>query len=361
MSVLTSIIENCTECRLCVEECLFLSKHNKTPKDIAKELVQEIDLCKSYVTECFLCGLCKTVCPFGIDFPTAISYAREKLSTNVANNVCYKLSLPDDPIFFPKAYKLHKNLNYASLGKKTFKYAFFPGCAMSCYSPEATIKVWKELTGKLNDVGIVDLCCGKPLTDVGLSQRASKWLLQLESHLKESGCRSIVTACPMCYYYLKSKLQDGFKLLTVYEVLGETFKEGLNNLNSKVAIHDSCPDRFEGTFATHVRNLFRNYQIVEMPHFKEKSLCCGAGGLVSCVDSNLAAMASITRAEEFLVTDADLMVVYCYTCAQVFWVSQPKMQTKHIIDLALKTQDASQEVKNQEVSKFAMKLLMGDM
>jgi Fe-S oxidoreductase len=71
-------------------------------------------------------------------------------------------------------------------------------------------------------------------------------------------------------------------------------------------------------------------------------------------------MASSNRAMEFLETGADLMVVYCYTCAQVFWISQPKIETKHILDIALKTRDASQEVKSQEVSKFAMKLLLGE-
>ncbi|MEM2103780.1 MAG: (Fe-S)-binding protein [Candidatus Bathyarchaeia archaeon] len=360
MNGLAFIINNCTECKLCVNECPFLSKHNKTPKEIAKELVEDVDLSKSYVMECFLCGLCQAVCPLSLDFPKAIFHARQALSAEALNNICYKLSLPDETLFFPKAYKRYKNLNYNVFEKDSFTYAFFPGCAMSCYSHQATIQVYKKLTETLNDVGFADLCCGKPLADVGLSERASKWLMQLESYLNEHDCTTIVTACPMCYYYLRSKFQNEFRLLTVYEVLGETFKKGLATLDAAVTVHDSCPDRFKGVFAKHVRNLFRNGQIMEMPHCKEKSICCGAGGLVSCVDPNLSALCSSARAVEFLESGAELMVVYCYTCAQAFWLSQPKMQTKHVIDLALKTHDASEDVKNQEVSSFAMKLIMGE-
>jgi Fe-S oxidoreductase len=230
---------------------------------------------------------------------------------------------------------------------------------MSIYSPEATMQVYEKLNGKIGDVGLLDSCCGKPLEDIGLSERASKWLLKLEESLREHNCAGIITACPNCYYYLRSKLQEKFKLLTVYEVLEDEIKRGLSNCNCKVTVHDSCPDRFKGIFAAHVRGFFRNHQIVEMKHCKEKALCCGAGGMVSCADPNLPAIASEIRAKEFFETNAELMVVYCYTCAQMFWASQPEIKTKHILDLALKTQDMSEEVKSQELSKFAIKLLTG--
>ena len=358
MKILATIIENCTECQLCVQGCPFLLKHNKTPKKIAEELAENVDVSKNYVKECFLCGLCRAVCPLNLDFPQVISQARQKLAWKIATNLCYKLFLPDEKLFFPTAYKLHKNLQYDSLKREFFKYAFFPGCAMSSYSPEATVKVYEKLVERFYDVGLVDQCCGKPLADVGLNDRALKWLTRLESYMKEHGCTYIVTACPMCYYYLESKFRGKFQIVTVYEALGDILREGIRTLDLKVAVHDSCPDRFKGIFAKHVRELFEKNRLIEMAHNKEKSVCCGAGGLVSCADPNLAAAPLLTRVGEFLESGADLMVVYCYTCAQVFWASQPTIPAKHVIDLALKTRDASENVKNQEVSKFVEKLLM---
>ncbi|MBS7646993.1 MAG: (Fe-S)-binding protein [Candidatus Bathyarchaeia archaeon] len=359
MDTLTSIIENCTECQLCVQECPFLLKHNKTPKKLAEELAENVKLSKNYVKECFLCGLCRAVCPLDLDFPQVVSQARQKLARELAANSCYKLSLPDESLFFPTAYRTHKNLRYDSLKREFFKYAFFPGCAMSCYSPEATVKVYEKLVERFNDVSLVDQCCGKPLTDVGLSDRASKWLTRLKLYLKEHGCTDIVTACPMCYYYLQSNFQGKFHIVTIYETLRDFFRESIKTVDLKVAVHDSCPDRFKGIFAKQVRELFRDNQLVEMTHNKERSVCCGAGGLVSCADPNLTVASSLIRVGEFLESGADLMIVYCYTCAQVFWASQPMVQTKHVIDLALKTKDASENIKNQEVSKFAEGLLIG--
>lgn len=356
-----SIIEKCTECRLCVDECFFLSKHNKTPKEIAEEIAKSVDVDKGYVRECFLCSLCRAICPLDLDFPSVILQARRGLSATWKSiDMCYRLSLPDDPLFIIDAYKRHKNINYQSLRKKNFKYAFFPGCAMSCYSPEATMRIYEMLVKKLNEVSLIDSCCGRPLNDIGLNGRASKWLLKLESSLKERGCEAIITACPSCYYYLRSKLQGKFKFLTVYQIVGNMLKVELGN--SKVTIHDSCPDRFEGVFAQHVRALFTPAsKIVEMNHNKERTMCCGSGGLVSCVDPNLPLAASEARAKEFSETGADLMIVYCYVCAQMFWASQPGIKTKHVLDLALKTRDASEEVKSGELNELIVKLLTSEM
>jgi|YelNatPaOPRAMG01_1025707.scaffolds.fasta_scaffold01530_5 Fe-S oxidoreductase len=355
----SDIMQRCSECQLCVYECFFLSNLRKTPKKVVEELAKKLDPVKSYIMECFLCGLCQAVCPLNLDFPSVIAHARLEQASFVLNDRRYKLFLPDEPMFFPRAYKTYKNLNYDSSEKNSFVYAFLPGCSMSCYSPEATLKVYEKLEEKL-DAGLVDLCCGKPLSDAGLAERALKWLVRLESYLKSKGCEKIITACPKCYYHLQSMFQGRFEVLTVYEVLGELLKEGLDSFNSKIAIHDSCPDRFKGHFATHVRKLFNNEQVLEMSHSRNRTICCGSGGMVSCFNPYLSAMASSRRVMEFLEAGADLMVVYCYTCAQIFWVTMPKIETKHVLDIALKTHDASQDVKNQEVSKIAMKLLMGE-
>lgn len=362
MQSLTSIIENCTECKLCVDECKFLSRLNKTPKEVARELAEGMDSEKGYVMTCFLCDLCRAVCPLSLNFSSVILYGRQKLSETLKGiDICYRLSLPDDQLFMIDAYKRYKNLSYPSLGDEKFSYAFFPGCAMSCFSPDATLQVYGKLKEKLNDVGFINLCCGKPLNDLGLTERTSIWLQKLEKLLKKHGSLEIITACPSCYYFMRSKLNGGFKLTTLYEVIGDMLKKELKSLNGfNLTVHDSCPDRFEGIFAKNVRKLFENSKIVEMKHNKERTLCCGQGGLVSCADSNLPIFVSDLRAEEFSETNAKFMVVYCYACAQTFWSLQPSIETKHVLDLALKTQDASKEVKSGELSNIIMKILTGE-
>ncbi|MBS7605409.1 MAG: (Fe-S)-binding protein [Candidatus Bathyarchaeia archaeon] len=352
------ILDECIECRLCVEECPFLSKYSLTPKDIVRRLLGGINQNKRYIMECLLCGLCRSVCPKNLDFPSVISYARQLFSKNIIDEIYYRLFMPDDPLFFPKAYKTYKGINYSIPENGSFEYIFFPGCSMSSYSPEAVKKIYWKLVEKLCNVGFTDLCCGKPLADIGLIEGSSKWLLKLENYFTKHECRNIIVACPMCYYHLKHSLPNIYKILTIYEIMGETFTEEMSISDLKVTIHDSCPDRSEGIFATEVRNLLKNYKIIEMKHSREKSLCCGAGGMASIADPNLTLNLSSKRAEEFYSTGADLMVVYCYTCAQIFWSTQPSIQTKHVLDLVLGTRDSSEDIKSGEVGNLIAKFLM---
>lgn len=354
---LYSILNGCIECQLCVEECPFLSKYRKTPKDFAYDLLKGVNQEKGYIMECLLCGLCKVICPEKLDFPSVIIHARKHFSRYIISNVYYRLSLPDDPLFFLKAYKMYKRINYDFIEGNTFEYIFFPGCSMSSFSPETVRKVYQILTEKFGNVGFIDMCCGKPLADIGLVERASKWLLNLKGLLTERGCKSIVVACPMCYYYLKQSLTE-FKILTVYEALEEIFSKEFSVANLKITFHDSCPDRFEGRFARKVRSLFRDCEVIEMRHSMGNSMCCGAGGLASIADPSLTVSLSSARVEEFSLTGANLMVVYCYTCAQVFWSTQPRIQTKHALNLMLGTQDLSEDIKSGEIANLVAKLLV---
>jgi len=328
------------------------------PKDVARDLLNELDQNKRYIMECLLCGLCKTVCPKNLDFPSVIAHARQSFSKYVANEIYYRLSLPDDSLFFPKAYKTYKGITYSFPENGSFKYIFFPGCSMSSYSPEAVKEIYRGLREKFYSVGFADTCCGKPLADIGLTERASRWLSNLENHFIKHGCRNIIVACPMCYYYLKKSLPRSYRILTVYETLGEMLIKETNHLSLRVTIHDGCPDRFEGIFAAQVRSLLRDYKIIEMKHSRKKSLCCGAGGMASIADPNLTLKLSSARAEEFSSTGADLMVVYCYTCAQIFWSTQPDIQTKHALDLVLGTRDSSEDIKSGEINNLVAKILM---
>jgi Fe-S oxidoreductase len=61
---------------------------------------------------------------------------------------------------------------------------------MSCFSPKAVTKLYELLAEKLGDVGVLDVCCGKPLYDSGLESGARKWLdNRLVVELRKRGCK----------------------------------------------------------------------------------------------------------------------------------------------------------------------------
>ena len=350
------VLNKCTECGACVAECLFLTNLGMTPKKMAEDLMGEIDVTKTYPYSCFLCGLCKSLCPNDVDVADMILEARKAIASSYGPlNACYKLFLADEQNFIMDAYKRRRGISYEAYTPKEFQYAFLPGCAMACFSPKATVKVYELLKDELQSVGIIDMCCGKPMYDIGLADRASNWLDRISSELKGRGSTTLVTACPNCYYYLKAKLKGKFEVATIYDFIGNKLKDKIKGLT--VTIHDSCPDRHEGIFAKWVRDLLSKCEIVEMKHSRERTLCCGAGGLVSCIDPSLPSNLMSKRLEEILETGAQIVVVYCYSCANMYWSLQPALDVKHVLNLALQVEDESEVLKQGELAKLASELI----
>jgi Fe-S oxidoreductase len=271
-------------------------------------------------------------------------------------NACYKINFPDEPIFLVNILKERMNIDFSDCSPRSFKYAFLPGCSMSCSSPKAVVKLYELLVERLRDVGILDLCCGKPLHDLGLEWRARRWLNdRLFVELERHGCKTIITACPNCFYYLRSKLSNRYELVTPYEILKRAFERKPEGMT--LTIHDSCPDRFEGVFAEQVRRILSVCKIIEMKHSREKTLCCGAGGLVSCNNPALQSALLEKRLSEYVNTGASLMVVYCYTCASTFWSFQQTAEVKHLLNLLLNVEDNSQAVRQGEFGRVVIEIV----
>ena len=276
----------------------------------------------------------------------------------VHQNECYRVSFPDERVFLVNVIKERMRIDFSEYAESTFEHAFLPGCSMSYFSPKAVVKLYELLSEKLESVGVLDVCCGKPLYDSGLESRARKWLNdKLTADLERHGCKTIITACPNCFYYLRSKLSNRYKLTTPYEVLGGYFTHKPEG--TTLTIHDSCPDRFEGLFAEQIRKLLSNCRVIEMAHSKKRTLCCGAGGLVSCKDVALSLDFAMKRLREFVSTGTSLMVVYCYTCAGVFWSLQQSLEVKHVLNLLLNVEDNSEAVRRGDLGKIIMEVVVG--
>ncbi|NHW44144.1 MAG: (Fe-S)-binding protein [Candidatus Verstraetearchaeota archaeon] len=359
MSSLTLVLDKCVSCNICVEECVFLYNLGKNPREIAEGLLKGDERVRGCQFLCFLCGLCRAVCPNQVEVVEMMLDSRHSLAESlVQQNTCYRIYFPDEPVFFVDALKERMNINFSGYVPRTFRYAFLPGCSMSCFSPKAVTKLYELLAEELGDVGVLDVCCGKPLYDSGLESRARKWLdNRLVVELKKRGCKTIITACPNCFYYLKSKLPSFYEVTTPYEVLKDYFERKPEGMT--LTIHDSCPDRFEGVFAEQVRKTLSECRIIEMAHSKRKTLCCGAGGLVSCSDMALPLTLVERRLSEFAGTGASLMVVYCYTCASTFWSLQQSVEVKHLLNLLLNVEDNSEVVKRGEIGKMVMEIIVG--
>ncbi|MEM4425209.1 MAG: (Fe-S)-binding protein [Candidatus Nezhaarchaeales archaeon] len=338
MEAIREVLERCITCYACVSECPFLSSLGKTPRSISEEALRGIDLTMLYAFSCFLCEFCKAICPQRVDVSQMFLEIREVLASDALPLCSYvKLLFCDEPTSLINVYR--RKVNYREVqALKRSRHAFLPGCSMIYFSPKAISKAHAALSRVLGDVSILDICCGKPVHDFGLKERAVKWLNNILKELSERGCDVVITACPNCYYYLKRMLPRDFNVMTVYEVLKEEPLSEIRDL--KVTVHDSCPDRFDGVFANEVRSTLALCDIVEMKHTKNRTLCCGAGGLVAYTNPQLSQFLANTRVQEALEAQADIIITYCYTCAGTLSGLQPPIKVRHVLDLLLGVEES---------------------
>jgi hypothetical protein len=96
-----------------------------------------------------------------------------------------------------------------------------------------------------------------------------------------------------------------------------------------VTVHDPCVTRDEAQIHATIRRLAaeKSLTIQEMKHHGRKTICCGEGGSVGCVNPDYSRGWSMKRQGE---TGGVRILTYCAGCANFLGSLHP---TSHILDL----------------------------
>ena len=138
-------------------------------------------------------------------------------------------------------------------------------------------------------------------------------------------------ACTHCYQTFQEFLPE-FKTRTIYEVLNEVgLPDGASSTGPPwiFNIQDACGARQAPQIHAAVRRLVTDlgYGVEEMAHNRERSICCGSGGMVPAVAPELA-----KKMTDFRLSEATRdLVTYCASCrARLAKTGHP---TLHVLDL----------------------------
>jgi Fe-S oxidoreductase len=287
-----------------------------SPAEIAELLLKgEVDeRLQAAIQRCDLCGSCAQDCPAGILPGELFLAARQMLVENGRiMRADYDVMLVDRDWNFFTIYRDTYGIHYDDLRAEGCETLFFPGCTLASYAPELTRAAYAWLQDQGRPLGFTDLCCGKPLSSIGL-RAEEEWLLaRLRAEIAAAGAREIVTACPNCEAHLRAAQIPGVEVKSLYALLAEN---GVRLQGSqKLTFHDSCPDRCDGRNPRDVRGLLAGFPQVEMPSRGKDTICCGSGGIVSAVDPDLCAGRAARRLAEFSASGADVCVTSCMACA----------------------------------------------
>ena len=318
-------------CSQCVKHCPFLQHYVKQFPSTEKELVRLLgdrglaDPLIAY--SCHYCGLCQAVCPKDLHAGGACLATREALVARGQG--------PLPP---------HKGIqNYVKWGSSsTFALSrpdpatgkaarvFFPGCSLAGHATAVVKAAYAYLRRQLPDTGIMLNCCGAPSYFMGEKEVMLRVIGQVRGELDRLGAREVIVACTHCYVTFREFLPE-VKTRSIYEVLHEVgLPAGASGSAPGIFnIQDACGARQAPQIHAAVRQLVRDlgHAIEEMPHNRERSICCGSGGMVPAVAPELA-----RHMTDFRLSEANRdLVTYCASCrARLAKTGHP---TLHVLDL----------------------------
>jgi len=322
------------ECHKCVKACVHLQKVKLDPKAYIRTINQNerIILGDHYanktINSCTECGLCGAVCPKSINMADIIKETRESMvSRNKMPISAHDFALKDMEFTNSEYFELIKH----QPGKDISKFVFFPGCQLSASYSEHVIKTYNYLMEKLDGgVGLYLGCCGAPANWAGKQEQFNNSIEKIQLNLEKLGNPVVITACSTCFSNFGENLKN-IKIKSLWEIFDE---KGLpldaKSGNGKIlAVHDACTTRNESGIHESIRNIAKSlYYNIEEPKFtKEKTKCCGYGGLVYFANKGFSRQVTEDRIKD---SQHDFLA-YCAMCRDLFVLKGKK--TYHILDL----------------------------
>ncbi|MBD3227283.1 MAG: 4Fe-4S dicluster domain-containing protein [Candidatus Lokiarchaeota archaeon] len=330
--------EKCTLCGDCFHKCpvlqLPIEKSIEEMKRIQARKKTEIVLQK-----CQSCFYCNIICPNQAN-PAQLILKRwnEYYKENGLPIWAKYFNTLDHPNFrsYPLSMKTlpkdEKQVleDWKDLSKVKGNYCY-PGCNVitSCYLTDTKLLEDLEIRGAL------DFCCGETFYRTGLFEQVKQQTKRLNKYFSKLDVKKMVILCTAGCNVFKNILPHfganfDFPIQSYLEYLWERIKSGDLVLkkkilkNVKVTIQDSCYSKMFGSEYIEIpRKILKQLgaEIVEMEHSKECMVCCGiAGGFspYSGYHPLKIIKATLARLREAKKTKAQIHVVYCAGCLQLF-------------------------------------------
>ncbi|MGO9570213.1 MAG: pyridine nucleotide-disulfide oxidoreductase/dicluster-binding protein [Desulfomonilaceae bacterium] len=321
------------ECMECVKVCEFLSTFKGYPKKYIRQIYNNLSIVmgqrhgNKLINSCSICGLCKEVCPEDLHMGEICKAARETMvKQGKMPPSAHEFALRD--MAFSNSEKCA--LNSHQPGMNSSKYLFFPGCQLSASSPENVKKTYCYLTEQLEGgVGLALRCCGAPADWAGRKEAFSPTMSEFEAQWEEMCRPELIAACSTCYSVFKTYLPH-MKMRSLWEVLDRLgLPDSARMEPLAIAVHDPCTSRHENHIHESVRNILARlgYEIHELPLTRDRTECCGYGGLMYFANRDLAEKVMQRRVEE----SPHNYLVYCAMCRDHF--SSKGKPTWHLLDL----------------------------
>ncbi len=344
-------IDGCIKCGLCLTICptfeVLKGGQFGGPRYLSAELQRhlmefgKIAYDASYL--CTICRHCEFVCPGNVATPAATLFLRQvlselKLSAKPASDVNEGLKgmlEHGNPYFISSEMKGEwlEEIDGVAGGKA--EIIGWVGCTSSIRLPELAQAFYQSLKKACgNDftvLGSEEWCCGKPAFLLGGKDTAVKLASESINRIKKTGAKTLVTPCPACLSAFKYEYKEWYglepptpKVLHYSEFVKElldkgaiSFRNVAGELPEKIIYHDPCElGRGLGIYdePREVLEAIPGILVLEYDDKRENSKCCGGGGGMFGVYSDLSMAIAARKLKEALKMGAKALVSSCPAC-----------------------------------------------
>lgn len=317
-------------CDACYRACDLMHYFRKFPKRIAEEIHLSVypgtldgngTLATRLMSTCNQCGLCKEVCPEGIDTGDIFLQGHRAMQTKGAMPWAWHHVFLED-------LALANGEASLSRGSSPSHYLFFPGCQLGASDPRYVTESYRFLRQHEPDTALLLGCCGAPAEWAGDEPRRDETTDWIRSQWEAYGRPSVVLACPTCRLMFGRHLPE-IPTTTLYELLLEHEAIPVIPERETVSVFDPCASRHDPGVQQAVRQLAEKagYQLQPLPMSGELAQCCSWGGHVAVAHPPYAAF----MVKERISAGEHPYLAYCSNCRDSF--AKAGKPVRHILDV----------------------------
>ena len=360
----------CSSCGLCLDACPM----NVQKKNLKYSSVYFIRFLRRHnekkinaiADKCLMCDKCHALCPVGVDAPAlrraqratvnnslpydysylmegSLSSNSSSVSTCVAANACSitagsvastrtanaHASLTDPSPSLTEPVEVTTNIQKTS---EDWKVMYFAGC-MTHLTPRIIKSVEKVFKSAGVNYTFADrdggICCGRPLMLAGKTNAAYETISANRRMILESGCRTLVLSCPICYKIFKDEYAlDGVEVLHYTQFIKRLADEGKLKLTAgdeRIVYHDPCElGRGCGVYKEPREVLCQVGTLVKAAKEGDESICCGGSLGSLTLDARDRAKITESSVGNLMVNNPQTIVTACPLCLKTFSESVPE-------------------------------------
>ena len=332
------ILKLCYQCGLCSGACPW----NLVRSFIVRRIMHQaqlglVDFDDEDMWLCATCRACVERCPRGVEIIDVMRAMRRAITEFGVAKVPDSLRIAVKNISGvgnPSGEAPEGRADWAKdLGVKTYTRGtelLYFSCCIPAYDPQvkrvarATACVLQKIGVDFGILGVSEVCCGESARKAGQESLFQSLAESNITAFNEAGVKRIVVTSPHCYNSFKNEYPEfggDYEVIHFTQYLAELIKEEklkfTRELNKKVAYHDPCYlGRHNGIYdePRQVLESIPGLELVEMPDYRENSLCCGGGGGRIWMETKKGERFSDLRLEQALEVGANILAVACPYC-----------------------------------------------